>query len=167
MRLMVSRATWMYSTLACVVISPASTTSPVVHSVSAATRLFGSWANMASSTASEIWSDTLSGCPSETDSDVHRNSLFIWELPHGRTAGYFNKDDPPAVLHLKSLLRPLASLSLAANHAVGAFLGRLAFLLSPRYRKRLLENLGGSGLAATGADLRRMARENAAEIGKG
>jgi KDO2-lipid IV(A) lauroyltransferase len=68
---------------------------------------------------------------------------------------------------LKPLLRPLASLSLAANHAVGAFLGRLAFLLSPRYRKRLLENLGGSGLAATKEDLRRMARENAAEIGKG
>jgi KDO2-lipid IV(A) lauroyltransferase len=68
---------------------------------------------------------------------------------------------------LKLLLRPLASLSLAANHAVGAFLGRLAFLFSPRYRKRLLDNLGGSGLAATREDLRRMARENAAEIGKG
>ena len=68
---------------------------------------------------------------------------------------------------MKSLLRPLASLSLAANHAVGAFLGRLVFLLSTRYRKRLLENLGGSGLAATKEDLRRMARENAAEIGKG
>ena len=68
---------------------------------------------------------------------------------------------------MKPLLRPLASLSLAANHAVGAFLGRLVFLLSPRYRKRLLDNLGGSGLAATREDLRRMARENAAEIGKG
>jgi KDO2-lipid IV(A) lauroyltransferase len=68
---------------------------------------------------------------------------------------------------LKPLLRPLASLSLAANHAVGAFLGRLVFLFSPRYRKRLLANLGGSGLAATPEDLRRMARENAAEIGKG
>jgi len=68
---------------------------------------------------------------------------------------------------LKLLLRPLASLSLAANHAVGAFLGRLVFLLSPRYRRRLLENLGGSGLAPTREDLHRMARENAAEIGKG
>jgi KDO2-lipid IV(A) lauroyltransferase len=68
---------------------------------------------------------------------------------------------------LKPLLRPLASLSLAANHAVGAFLGRLVFLFSPRYRKRLLQNLGGSGLAPTPGDLRRMARENAAEIGKG
>src|SRR4051812_11418038 len=92
---------------------------------------------------------------------------FHLGLPHGRTAGYFNKVDPPAVLHLKRLLTPLASLSLAANHAVGAFLGRLVFLFSPRYRKRLVENLGGSGLAATAADAHRMARENAAEIGKG
>jgi Kdo2-lipid IVA lauroyltransferase/acyltransferase len=68
---------------------------------------------------------------------------------------------------LKPLLRPLARLSLAANHALGAFLGRLVFLLSPRYRLRLLENLGASGLAKTPEDLKRMARENATEIGKG
>jgi KDO2-lipid IV(A) lauroyltransferase len=68
---------------------------------------------------------------------------------------------------LKRLLRPLASLSLGANHAVGAFLGRLVYLFSPRYRRRLLENLGASGLAATPGDVRRMARENASEIGKG
>src|SRR5205814_4400798 len=88
-------------------------------------------------------------------------------LPHGGTAGYFNKRNAPAVLHLKRLLRPLARLSLGANHAVGAFLGRLVYLLSPRYRLRLRENLGGSGLAATREDVQRMARENAAEIGKG
>ena len=40
-------------------------------------------------------------------------------------------------------------------------------MLSPRYRRRLLENLAGSGLAPSGDDVRRMARENAAEIGKG
>jgi KDO2-lipid IV(A) lauroyltransferase len=68
---------------------------------------------------------------------------------------------------LKRLLRPLASLSLAANHAVGAFLGRLVFVLSPRYRRRLLENLAASGLAPTPEDVRRMSRENASEIGKG
>src|SRR5690606_4884619 len=33
---------------------------------------YGSWARTASSTASEIWSQTLSGCPSVTDSDVNR-----------------------------------------------------------------------------------------------
>lgn len=67
---------------------------------------------------------------------------------------------------MKRLLRPLAHLSLEANHAVGAFLGRLVYYLSPRYRLRLRENLGASGLVPA-ADLSRSARENAAEIGKG
>jgi KDO2-lipid IV(A) lauroyltransferase len=68
---------------------------------------------------------------------------------------------------LKLLLRPLAFLSLGANHAVGAFLGRLAFRFSPRYRHRLLENLASSGLAASAEEVRRLAKENAGEIGKG
>ena len=68
---------------------------------------------------------------------------------------------------MKRLLRPLAWLSLGANHGIGAFLGRIVFLLSPRYRRRLLENLAQSGLAASAGDVRRMARENASEIGKG
>src|SRR5436190_1410250 len=62
------------STYVSVVISPATTTSPVVISVSQATRPVGSSASTASSTESEIWSATLSGCPSVTDSDVKRNS---------------------------------------------------------------------------------------------
>src|SRR5438876_3232483 len=68
---------------------------------------------------------------------------------------------------LKFLLRPLARLPLGANHAFGAFLGRLVFALSPRYRRRVLENLAASGLCPTPEDVRRLARENAAEIGKG
>jgi hypothetical protein len=44
-----------------VVISPATTTSPVVISVSQATRLSLSFAIAASSTAYEIWSAILSG----------------------------------------------------------------------------------------------------------
>jgi KDO2-lipid IV(A) lauroyltransferase len=68
---------------------------------------------------------------------------------------------------LKRLLRPLAWLSLGANHGIGAFLGRLVYLLSPRYRRRLLDNLGQSGLAGSAGAVRRMARENASEIGKG
>jgi hypothetical protein len=36
-----------------------------------ATRARLSWHSIASSTASEIWSATLSGCPSDTDSDVN------------------------------------------------------------------------------------------------
>src|ERR1700690_1148632 len=59
-----------------VVISPATTTSPVVTSVSQATRPFGSWRITSSSTASEIWSAILSGWPSVTDSEVNRKFLF-------------------------------------------------------------------------------------------
>ncbi len=69
---MVSRTMFGMSTQAVVVISPAITAMPVVTSVSQATRAWVSWVRMASSTASEIWSATLSGCPSETDSEVKR-----------------------------------------------------------------------------------------------
>ena len=65
------------STFALLVISPATTTSPVLMSDSQATRLSGSCASSASSTASEIWSQTLSGWPSLTDSDVKTQSLSI------------------------------------------------------------------------------------------
>lgn len=68
---------------------------------------------------------------------------------------------------MKLFLRPLAYLSLGANHGVGAFLGRLVYALSPRYRARLLENLAASGLCGSKDDVRRLAWENAAEIGKG
>src|SRR6266480_1572060 len=68
-----------------VVISPATTAIPVVTSVSHATRAAGSLAMIASSTASEIWSAILSGCPSVTDSDVNtwrcaRMCLSDWGL---------------------------------------------------------------------------------------
>ncbi len=68
------------STLALEVISPATTTRPVVVSVSQATRERGSCASMASRTASEIWSHILSGWPIETDSDVNRERADIAEL---------------------------------------------------------------------------------------
>src|SRR3954447_6652120 len=58
------------STYTSVVISPATTTRPVVISVSHATRACGSLVRTASRTESEIWSAILSGCPSVTDSDV-------------------------------------------------------------------------------------------------
>src|SRR5258708_33444602 len=75
MRLIVLRATASKSTRALVVISPASTTRLSLTSVSAATRERGSWARIASSTASEIWSATLSGWPSDPDSERKRKSL--------------------------------------------------------------------------------------------
>src|SRR3989304_1190749 len=62
--------------IAFVVISPATTTSPVVTIVSQATRPRGSCRRISSSTASEIWAATWSGWPPVTDSDVNRNSLM-------------------------------------------------------------------------------------------
>src|SRR5918992_2326527 len=78
MRSRTSRAT---STYVSVVISPATTTSPVVISVSQATRLRASSASHASRTASEIWSAILSGWPSVTDSEVKRNERALMGAP--------------------------------------------------------------------------------------
>src|SRR5690606_12900800 len=74
----------MKSTCALEVISPASSTRPVVQRVSAATRDFGSCARRASRTASETWSATLSGWPSETDSEVKRYSWAMASLLENR-----------------------------------------------------------------------------------
>src|SRR6266567_3838004 len=69
-----SRTSFGMSTYVSVEISPATTTSPVVISVSQAQRACSSSLNTASSTASETWSAILSGWPSVTDSEVKRNS---------------------------------------------------------------------------------------------
>ena len=69
------------STQALVVTSPATMTTPVLTRVSQATRPRGSAARIASSTASEIWSATLSGCPSDTDSEVNEKLLLIMSNP--------------------------------------------------------------------------------------
>ncbi len=68
---------------------------------------------------------------------------------------------------MRLLLRFLAWLGLSANHRVGAAAGRLVFALSPRFRLRTLENLRTAGIAPDEASLDRLARENAAEIGRG
>src|SRR6059058_604515 len=70
MRRTVSRATSAWSTVAREVISPASTTLSSLQRTSHATRLDGSWARYASRIASAMLSHTLSGWPSETDSEV-------------------------------------------------------------------------------------------------
>src|SRR5690348_3557877 len=57
---------------ACVVTSPMTTHNPLVIAVSHATRACRSCASMPSRTASETWSQTLSGCPSVSDSEVRR-----------------------------------------------------------------------------------------------
>ena len=53
-----------------VLISPETMATPVFTIVSQATRAYLSSLMIASSTASEIWSAILSGCPSDTDSEV-------------------------------------------------------------------------------------------------
>src|SRR4029079_13987807 len=60
-------------------ISPARTTRLVVVMVSQATRASGSFDRNRSTIASEIWSATLSGWPSDTDSEVNRYELRIRE----------------------------------------------------------------------------------------
>ena len=59
-------------------------TIPVVVQVSQATLPAGSCSRMASRTASEIWSQILSGCPSVTDSDVKKRFMKYTSLnlPH-------------------------------------------------------------------------------------
>jgi KDO2-lipid IV(A) lauroyltransferase len=66
---------------------------------------------------------------------------------------------------VKLLFRLLARLPLAVNHALGAIMGRLAYALSPRFRRRTRENVAASGVA--GSQPARFCRLNAAEIGKG
>ncbi|CAN1605557.1 protein of unknown function [Pseudomonas mediterranea] len=82
---MTSRTICSRSTQAEVVTSPAMIATPVFTRVSHATRANLSSAMMASSTASEIWSAILSGCPSDTDSEVKREysliSMFSYKLP--------------------------------------------------------------------------------------
>src|SRR5512137_1276931 len=70
---MTLRASSSKLTKAWVVISPKSITKPVLVATSQATRLIGSCSKQASSTESAIWSHTLSGWPSVTDSEVNIN----------------------------------------------------------------------------------------------
>src|SRR3954447_25887925 len=68
---------------------------PVVTRVSQATRLVGSWRRTSSRTASEIWSATLSGWPSVTDSDVNRwisRSLML--VPVAVKTGQLIRESP-------------------------------------------------------------------------
>src|SRR5947209_20619218 len=75
-----------------VVISPATSTRPVVVAVSQATRAIGSWARIASRTPSEIWSHSLSGCPSVTDSLVKNDfGFFMKSLIMGLISFRYNE----------------------------------------------------------------------------
>src|SRR5690348_14821515 len=77
MRWRVASISWSLVMLAGPRTSPARTTRLVVASVSQATRAVGSAPRKISTTVSEIWSHTLSGWPSETDSLVKRKSPLL------------------------------------------------------------------------------------------
>jgi KDO2-lipid IV(A) lauroyltransferase len=68
---------------------------------------------------------------------------------------------------LRFFLRLLSRLPLAANHRIGALLGRLVYAFSPRYRERLLDNLAASGICASRDEVKALGRAAAAEVGKG
>src|SRR5256885_4903536 len=126
-------------TCALLVISPASTTRLSLTSVSAATREVLSCFRIASSTASEIWSATLSGWPSDTDSEVNRKSLIAC-APEKRPQGYQILQGFP-----RFLLRLAAILPLRVLHAVGTVLGWAVDGISPTYRANLRANLAQAG----------------------
>src|SRR3954471_5900703 len=95
------------STYVLVEISPETTTRPVFTSVSQATRPYGSSLRTASRTPSEIWSATLSGCPSVTDSDVKRYSLSAyWLISRGSLAAAlpFLRRSPGPAAPLRALV---------------------------------------------------------------
>src|SRR5436190_23744999 len=102
------------STYVSVVISPETTIRPVFTSVSHATREPGSSRRHASRTPSEIWSATLSGCPSVTDSEVNRYSFSAKlvmpdRLPSVPAAGLAldEVDDERHAIHCKARTQPV------------------------------------------------------------
>ena len=64
------------------------------------------------------------------------------------------------------LSRLFATLSLPWNHRLGTLLGWTVYLLSPRYRNRLRENLSQSGLFDDPQSYRRLLHSSVAEAGK-
>src|SRR5207245_894328 len=98
------------SSSACVVTSPITTHNPFVIAVSHATRACGSCPSMPSSTASETWSQILSGCPSVTDSEVSRYEVDVLKEVATTTAhhiemGNLDRHHPPGTGIVSALMR--------------------------------------------------------------
>src|SRR5437879_9932080 len=120
---MVSRMVRWMSSSACVVTSPITTHSPFVIAVSHATRACGSCPSMPSSTASETWSQILSGCPSVTDSEVSRYEVDVLKEVATTTAhhiemGNLDRHYPPGTGIVSALMRG-GALALAVLIAIG------------------------------------------------
>src|ERR687889_658808 len=112
----VSRAISWMSTYVSVEISPDTTTRPVLTRVSQATRPYGSSLRTASRTPSEIWSATLSGWPSVTDSEVKRYSLSAyWVIGPRRLAAGWSAAPLLALVEVDDQRHPVHRV--AAAHA--------------------------------------------------
>ncbi len=67
---------------------------------------------------------------------------------------------------IRFLASLLSRLPLAVAHRIGVGLGWLVYWTSPRYRKRLRENIDASGVAVNSAQLQKIVRANISESGK-
>lgn len=67
----------------------------------------------------------------------------------------------------KTLLRLFANLPLRLIHLLGALLGWLVYLFSPRYASRLRENLFASGICVDASACKALLRRAISEAGKG
>src|SRR4051794_29567258 len=180
---MVSRAMSWMSTYVVVEISPETTTRPVFTSVSHATRPVGSSRSTASRTPSEIWSATLSGCPSVTDSEVNRYSLSAYWLMKSRKSSdasacailrsavaalaFVEVDDQRHAIHAEPRAQPvLDEVGVVARHPVA----RVHLDREPRWAHLELGHVEHSQpVPLLGRGLARLHRlgEEAVELGRG
>src|ERR1700684_3141075 len=145
------------STYVLVEISPAMWIWPVIANVSHATRPCGSFARIASRTASEIWSATLSGCPSVTDSDVNsrRYAMLGAFAPAGHVLHLLgcrrvDRDPERGELELRDLFVDVV------RNRVDLLLERLVVLRKVRRRHRLVGERHvhhGGGVAFAGREV--------------
>src|SRR5689334_1829695 len=88
---------------------------------SQATRAVGVWLSDQSSTASEMASQTLSGWPSVTLSELHRNFGALWKLVvnFSSLSGYWNREDPDPSKGAQACLCPSARTPIRRPKVVG------------------------------------------------
>src|ERR671930_1519778 len=102
-------------------------TTPVVTTVSHATRPNGSCSMIASRTASESWSASLSGWPSVTDSEVkrYRRPKLLTAPQSAASAASLGQRAPETPQHFARTAAPLDPIFLASPSQFAAFGGVL------------------------------------------
>src|SRR5690606_30955830 len=123
---------------------------PVVTSVSHATRPCGSCDRIASSTASEIWSVTLSGCPSVTDSDVNTCRLATAMGAMSRKRGWVTRHEDAEASKLAVHQWPGNAAFGIEQAQVGMPAGHVAQRLEHATRETGVECLRGRALRLRG-----------------